>query len=581
MTLRTKLLALLTLLAAGPLLAIGVIGYVLSVDAVADQLESLTRPISERSAQEIAKGVAQIESDLGLLAGNSETTSLLELLASASEIDSVGLGSARASADSFFTAVWGLFAPSYASVELRQAGGGTVIARRSEGGAAFEGTADLDGSGLVEYEVSSATEGGRSVGSVRALVRLEPLLGSDVFEARLGERGVSAVVDRRNGRMLRFADETGRSVVTLEEAGLAELEPALADSGAVRLGTGSARRVGWVTPVRSLPWTVVALSDLDEFQGPFRRQRLALSLIVLALAITVVPAGVVLLKGATRSLDELTTAADRVGRGDFEPPLPAAGRDEVGRLSAAFQTMVSEVKRMMAEIERSQQLAAVGAFATELSHEIRNPLTAIKLNLQRLERMVEAGEIPTRGERPVSLALQEIGRLDRVVRSALKLGRTDVGLEKRTLSLAQVLERALALVRPQLAEAGIHLHVEGDDVLVDADEEALAGALVNLLLNAVQAMPRGGDLRVRTVTLPGVPWVDVHVADTGEGIPESVQGCLFRPFVTTRKDGTGLGLALSLRTVEAHGGTITLLRTSAAGTEFRVRLPLVAARASS
>jgi signal transduction histidine kinase len=295
----------------------------------------------------------------------------------------------------------------------------------------------------------------------------------------------------------------------------------------------------------------------------------------------VVPTGAYLLRRATRSLDELTVAADRVARGDLSPELPPAGRDEVGRLTGAFRVMVSEVRRTMAEIEQSRQLAAIGEFAAELSHEIRNPLTAIKLNLQRLDRMIGVDGVPQAAAKPVAIALGEIKRLDRVVRGVLRLGRPASAGERSELAIVDIIHRALELVRPQVEAAGIDVHLDTEPAFVMGDEEQLVGALVNLLLNAVEAMPNGGVMRIRTsvTVVDGTSFADIHVADSGAGIPEAARAKLFRAFVTTKPDGTGLGLALALRTAEAHGGTITLIDTSSAGTEFRVRLPLVATRA--
>lgn len=589
MTLRTKLLALLSLLAVGPLLAIGVIGYALSAGAVSKQLESQTRPIAERSAEEIRKRMARVESDLGLLAHNAETERLLDLSATSSSApaEAAHTRDAFAAADSFFEQAWTLFAPSYESIELRDGSGRTLLSYPLDG----EGVAEIPISrygprptsaartdGALVYEVGAG--GSPSVGSVLARLRPEPLLDSDVFDTRFGRHGVSAVIHRPSGRVLQFADGSGRIVSTVDEAGLGEVVDYLEESGAIGIRSDGVHWLGWAVAVSSPPLTTITLSDLDEFEAPFRRQRFVLSALVLALAAAVLPVGAVLLRRATRSLDELTLAADRVGGGDLDPALPPAGGDEVGRLSAAFRRMLSDVQRMMAEIERSHQLAAVGAFASELSHEIRNPLTAIKLNLQRIERMVDAGEIPERGSRPVTLALREIARLDRVVRSALKLGRaSDVSLERCQLEVSAVVERAVAMIAPQLATGGLSIHVEGDDCEIHGDDEELTGALVNLLLNAVEATPPGGHVDIRTTLAqrPEPGWVSIDIADTGSGIPESMRENLFRPFFTTRREGTGLGLALAFRAVEAHGGTLTLVSSSAAGTEFRIRIPLASA----
>jgi signal transduction histidine kinase len=104
----------------------------------------------------------------------------------------------------------------------------------------------------------------------------------------------------------------------------------------------------------------------------------------------------------------------------------------------------------------------------------------------------------------------------------------------------------------------------------------MTGALLNVLLNAVEAMPGGGTLRIIAI-VDGGGSVEIRVSDTGGGIPEAALQRLFRPFSTTKPDGTGLGLALAHRTIEAHGGSLELLQTGPEGTSFRVRLPLAGA----
>ena len=119
----------------------------------------------------------------------------------------------------------------------------------------------------------------------------------------------------------------------------------------------------------------------------------------------------------------LTEAADRVGAGDLSPELPEDGEDEVGRLTRAFRVMVDRVRESLRQMEASRQMAAVGQFASQISHEIRNPLTSMNLNLQGLRREVESGKIPADSSRPVELCLKEVQRLDRVVRGVLNLAR--------------------------------------------------------------------------------------------------------------------------------------------------------------
>lgn len=324
---------------------------------------------------------------------------------------------------------------------------------------------------------------------------------------------------------------------------------------------------------------VVSSGAVDEYAQSFARVRLVNLVLALLLAAAVLGGFVIVTRRITRPLETLTAAAIEVGRGNFSPRLPSPAADEVGRLSAAFATMSERIDQMVAEVESSRQMAAVGSFSRQIAHEIRNPLTSIKLNLQGLERDARAGVVLPDTPRTLEICLEEIRRLERVVRGVLALGRGSTS-DRRAISIARVVTRALDVVRPQLAQQRITLRVEmnGDDLAVMADEEQLVAMFLNLLVNAAEAMPDGGSLHVAVERDAGNGGAvgRVTIADTGPGIPASQRGRVFEPFFTTKAEGSGLGLAVAARDAEAHFGRITLLngqgRTS--GANFVVELPL-------
>ena len=215
----------------------------------------------------------------------------------------------------------------------------------------------------------------------------------------------------------------------------------------------------------------------------------------------------------------------------------------------------------MREIEHSRQLAAVGEFASQIAHEIRNPLTGIKLNLQKLERAVSQQRVPPDLVRPIEISLAEIQRLDAVVRGVLRLGRPES--EARVAFNAQdVVTCAIETTRSQIERSGItivaSLAAKRDCVL--GDPALLQAAIVNLLLNAAEAMPNGGTLYVTAADAGDErnPIMHVNVEDDGSGIAADVRDHVFDPFFTTKPGGTGLGLALAHRTVEEHHGRLTV-----------------------
>ena len=329
-------------------------------------------------------------------------------------------------------------------------------------------------------------------------------------------------------------------------------------------------------------WTILSAGAIDEFASPFvaiRATNLALVLLVTAI---VAGAFLLVLWRSTRSLALLTAAADEVGRGNFEPRLPARSRDEVGRLTSAFELMTGRVREMITQLEASRQMAVVGEFAAQIAHEIRNPLTSIKLNLQTLDRAARQRGLQDEASRPLDISLREVQRLDRVVHGVLRLARSRSG-ERTLVSLRTVIERALEVTQPHILRNGItvELVLAAERCMVRADTAQLEGVFVNLFLNSAEAMPDGGTLRValRSQQQSGSPSLRVRVEDTGPGVPVELSERIFQPFFTTRESGTGLGLALAQRTIEEHAGMLMLERKSpahagASGAVFVVDLPL-------
>jgi len=227
-------------------------------------------------------------------------------------------------------------------------------------------------------------------------------------------------------------------------------------------------------------------------------------------------------------------------------------------------------------------MAVIGQFTSRLSHEVRNPLTSVKLNLQRIERHAAKGRLPEECMGPLEISLSEVDRLDRVVRGVLSLARTGAPATE-PCSLHGALGRSVAAVRLQLEGKGIEIEEDlkavGNTIL--GNGEALEGVFINLFLNAADAMPKGGRISVSSREIPdptdGQGWIQVRVEDQGTGVsPEAVEK-IFEPFFSTKKEGTGFGLSVALSTVEDHGGTLRLdpQTEEGGGAVFVIELPLV------
>jgi signal transduction histidine kinase len=276
----------------------------------------------------------------------------------------------------------------------------------------------------------------------------------------------------------------------------------------------------------------------------------------------------------------VTERARSVARGDLEPRRVEKPSDEIGELASAFETMVGAVARAQSEALANERLAAIGKMAAHVTHEIRNPLSSIGLNLEMLEEEIGRAGGGKESRDLVGAIGREVGRLELLSEEYLRVARLpSPRMEADDVAHAA---RELALfVQPEMQRAGIKVELDIDDHLPPAlfDEAQLRQALLNLLRNAREAMPDGGTIALR-VRAEGMSVV-VLLLDRGAGIPEDIRGRVFEPFFSTKGEGTGLGLAITRHIVEAHGGTIGCEAREGGGTVFRVALPIAPARSTA
>ncbi len=251
-------------------------------------------------------------------------------------------------------------------------------------------------------------------------------------------------------------------------------------------------------------------------------------------------------------------------------------RDESGRPDGLVVLLrdVTEVSRLELQLRRADKLAALGTLAAGVAHEVKNPLHALSLNLHLLAQELEAPQ-PSREDVAVYVGVlrTEIDRIHRIVENFLRFARPSIP-EVKPLDLNALAERVLSVVAFEAADRGVTVATEFDPHLesVPGDEGQLAQVVLNLVINALQAMPSGGTLTVGTRRQ--AQWAELTVRDTGEGIPTELIPQIFDPYFTTRPAGVGLGLAIAHRIIEGHRGTIDVESRAGEGTLMLVRLPL-------
>jgi signal transduction histidine kinase len=323
-----------------------------------------------------------------------------------------------------------------------------------------------------------------------------------------------------------------------------------------------------VREVEGRPGAVVALaaelSALDAATSSVARAIMLSALVSVVLLVLVMQAVV---RRLTVPLDRLVQFARERSRADSRRA--AVGDDEVGELAEAFNSMLDRLDAAQAAAVRSEKLGLTGLFAARVAHDIRNPLSSIKLQAQLLRAQAKDAEIVS----TLTGVLRDIAQVESVVGDLMELARPG-DLRRESVAINDVVRDALQHVAAQFAYRKIQVEerlAEGLPVL-SLDRTRFKQALLNVLVNASEALPTGGHVQVSTAREGDR--LSVEVCDDGIGIPAGLTERVFEPFVSTKREGVGLGLVNVKAVVEGHGGRIALEPRQPRGTCARISLPV-------
>ncbi|MDT8317056.1 MAG: ATP-binding protein [bacterium] len=425
-------------------------------------------------------------------------------------------------------------------------------------------------------------------------------------KASFGEKGVvgALLLEYRAAALIdpAISDETfhvsiidskGEIVASLHEADLFSREVTRLSRADYKTKTSASGHIVAFVPSLGGPplfagfgWTIAGAVLEEQALGPVRRieqTSIVISIAGLALLLILVT---IFSRRTVMPLRELSETANRIAETkDFSSSVHSGSSDEVGRLAEAFNGMVGEVKnhidhisRMEEEMRWADRLSALGELSAGMAHEIKNPLGIIKSSAGILEGRLEKSDQEGLLASAIS---EEATRLTALLESFLQFARPRPP-QNNICQINSIIEKTLLLIGSEISRSKIVLE-KSFDYSVPAlytDENQIQQVLINIIINALQAMPEGGTLEVATKlsSFPdnsgnGGEAILITLADTGPGISAEVRDQIFNPFYTTKETGTGLGLSIVFRIISGLGGELKL-ETGQDGTTFKIYLPL-------
>lgn len=276
-------------------------------------------------------------------------------------------------------------------------------------------------------------------------------------------------------------------------------------------------------------------------------------------------------------LKKLTAGVDEIAKGNLKHRVGINSSDEIGLLAREFNNMSDALVEREDKLLRSERLATIGKMSAQITHEIRNPLSALGLNTELLEEDLENLEIDKAKKKGMQGILKEIRkeieRLTDITQEYLEYARIP-SPQKEEENINNIIESLCILIKPELEKRKVELvtKLSPELPIIKVDSSQIKQALLNLTKNAWEIMNDGGELTLITEKIEN--YVIITVKDCGNGIPKHIQEKIFNPFYTTKQRGAGLGLPLAHQIIVEHGGKMELISSEGFGTTFNIYLPI-------
>jgi two-component system, sporulation sensor kinase E len=337
------------------------------------------------------------------------------------------------------------------------------------------------------------------------------------------------------------------------------------------------------SPISDLRWGIIVQQNEAEAFELARKMRYQVTIFVFIMALFALILAFMTIRRITKPLEVLVQGARKYAESDLTHRIRVERHDELAVLANEFNKMAESLDKNQKQLRRMERLAALSRFASLVSHEIRNPLNAMNINMQILRRlMTQADSPPEKKVKYLNIITSEINRMNNLVSNFLAIARPPE-LNLIRSDLHQILEEVILILEAQAKSLGIQIKriYTKESLQGMFDHNQLKQVFHNILLNAFEAMPEGGMVKVTTINLNSKkdknnikPKILIKFEDIGHGIEKGKLPDIFEFYFTTKKTGTGLGLAIAKQIVEGHRGTISIKSKERVGTQVFIELPI-------
>jgi len=404
-----------------------------------------------------------------------------------------------------------------------------------------------------------------------------------VDEIKIGEQGRAFIISR-TGELIAHPDK--RKVIqkgqVLDPGILLNLEKHF-ETSHVFTSLDGQEMLGTFAYLKPFDWVIVIEQPVAEAYEVATRMLYQVFVFVGLVIIIAILLAYLLEKRITAPINTLLGGVKRYGEGDLDFRIHINKYEEIAVLAEEFNAMAEKLLENQRKLRRVERLAAMSKFATLVSHEIRNPLNSMNINMQILKREIESPKGgPEKKRKYYDIIISEIQRMDNLINNFLMISRPP-RFDFLPNDLHMILDEVILMheVTAKQQHVKITRSYWRKKILANIDRDQMKQVFHNILINALQAMPKGGGLEIRTRISREydrdkhtVSILQVEFQDTGIGIPNERLKDIFEFYYTSKKTGTGLGLAIARQIVEGHSGTIEVESTYGQGTRLSVRIPL-------